>query len=169
MTTDQWDAPLQPGTCPWCSATNLPDARQCRSCGAAIAQRDDLGGVVVPGVTGVDPNLVGAEGSLAGTLLRNQGTANALHAATQVNSTLGLAAAAAILGQDMVRDALGLHDADLSAVGKPSEAAVRAAEQLDREPTTADTDGDDREASSSADEPSTPAPATDPWADLPNG
>ncbi len=160
--TDQWDEPLEPGTCPWCSATNPPDARQCRSCGAAIAQRDDLGGVVVPGVTGVDPDLLGTPASLPGTLMRSQGTANALHAATQVNSTLGLAAAAAILGQDAIRGALGLDDADLAAVGKPSEAAIQAAERLDRAPRSAPGEEPPEPGTASTE-------AADPWADLPNG
>lgn len=161
--TDQWDAPLEPGTCPWCSSANPPEARTCGSCGASIAQREELGGVVVPGVTGVDPNLTGTPASLAGTLMRNQGTANALHAASQVNSTFGLAAAAAILGQDMVRDALGLNDADLSAVGKPSEAAIQAADRLDH---ATESLAEEEEISGPE---STEAPATDPWADLPNG
>ena len=167
--TDQWDAPPPPGTCPWCSGRNAPDARQCATCGAAIAQRDDLGGVVVPGVTGVDPNLLGTPSSLASPVLRSQGTMGALNAVSQVNATLGLAAAAAFLGQDTVKGMLGLKDADLDAVGKPSEAALLAFEKLEREPAA--TAG----AESDAAEPAAPAPsgggptvpAVDPWADLP--
>jgi testis-expressed sequence 13 family protein len=159
--TDQWDAPLAPGACPWCSATNTPDARTCRSCGAAIAQRDDLGGVVVPGVTGVDPNLLGAPGSIASPVLRSQGTMGALNAVSQVNATLGLAAAAAILGQDTVKGMLGLKDADLDAVGKPSEAALQAFERLERDADVGDARDSPEEASK------TPAP--DPWSDLPGG
>lgn len=152
--TDQWDAPLEPGTCPWCSATNPPEARQCRSCGAAIAQRESLAGLVIPGVTSVDPNLV-ADGSLASPVLRTQGTTNVIFAATQVNATAGLAAAAAVLGQDMIKGMLGANDADLATVGRPSEAALLAAERLERE-------------AAAGDEAPPPAPV-DPWGDLPNG
>src|SRR3972149_9025933 len=131
--TDAWDALPPPGTCPWCSAANAPDARQCAGCGAAIAQRDDRGGVVVPGVTGVDPNLLGTPSSLASPMLRGQGTLGALNAVSQVNATLGLAAAAAYLGQDTIKGMLGGHDADLDAVGKPSEAALQALARLEGE------------------------------------
>jgi hypothetical protein len=171
MTAD-WDAPAPPGTCPWCSAANAPDARQCAGCGAALAQRDDLGGVVVPGVTGVDPNLLGTPSSLASPVLRSQGTLGALNAVSQVNATLGLAAAAAILGQDTIKGMLGANDADLEAVGKPSEAALLAFEKLEHEPPAAAA-GADSDAAATA--PAVPAPsgggptapAVDPWADLP--
>jgi len=168
--TDQWDALPAPGTCPWCSATNAAGARQCTSCDAAIAQRDDLGGVTVPGVTGVDPNLLGSPGSLASPILRSQGTLGALNAVSQVNATLGLAAAAAILGQDTAKGMLGMKDADLDAVGRPSEAAIQAAEKLDRERVeaagtgAAEADGGPRPSGGGPE-----APQPDPWADLPSG
>jgi len=44
-------------TCPWCSAPVAATDTACPSCGAALAQRDDLGGVQIPGVTDVDPGL----------------------------------------------------------------------------------------------------------------
>src|SRR3970040_1532793 len=131
--TDPWDAPPPPGTCPWCSAANAHEARQCASCGAAISQRDDLGGVLVRGVTGWAPSLLGTPSSLASPVLRSQGTLGALNAVSQVNATLGLAAAAASLGQDTIKGMLGANDADLEAVGKPSEAALLAVEKLERE------------------------------------
>jgi len=165
--TDQWDAPPPPGTCPWCSAANAPEARQCAGCGAAIAQRDDLGGVVVPGVTGVDPNLLGTRSSIASPVLRSQGTMGALNAVGQVNATLGLAAAAAILGQDTVRGMLGLKDADLDAVGKPSEAALLAAEKLERERAAAAGSQGTLESLDAPSGAGPVAPAPDPWADLP--
>ena len=45
-------------TCPWCSAVAAAADTSCHACGAALAQREDLGGVVIPGVTGVDPGLL---------------------------------------------------------------------------------------------------------------
>lgn len=149
-------------TCPWCSASNLLEARQCASCGAAIAQRDDLGGVVVPGVTGVDPNLLGTPRSLASPMLRSQGTLGALNAVSQVNATLGLAAAAAYLGKDTIKGMLGANDADLERVGKPSEAALQAIEKLEREG-----DGSAEEGPGEPPSGAGPAPVTDPWSDLP--
>jgi hypothetical protein len=168
--TDAWDAPLSPGTCPWCSGRNAPDARQCATCGAAIAQRDDLGGVVVPGVTGVDPNLLGTPSSLTSPVLRSQGTLGALNAVSQVNATLGLAAAAAILGQDTIKGMLGANDADLDAVGRPSEAALLAVEKLEREPPAATPAAESGAAAPASPAPSgggPTAPGVDPWADLP--
>ncbi len=44
-------------TCPWCSEPAKATATTCSACGAALAQRDDLGGVLIPGVTGLDPGL----------------------------------------------------------------------------------------------------------------
>jgi hypothetical protein len=157
-------------TCPWCSASNPVEARQCVSCGAAIAQRDDLGGVVVPGVTGVDPNLLGTPSSLASPVLRSQGTLGAINAVSHVNATLGLAAAAAILGQDTIKGMLGANDADLESVGRPSEAALLAVEKLEREPAAAAVGAESEAAVPAAPAPSgggPTAPAVDPWADLP--
>ena len=152
-------------TCPWCSAANQPEARQCVSCGAAIAQRDDLAGLVIPGVTGVDPNLLGTPSSLASPMLRSQGTMSAINAVSHVNATLGLAAAAAILGQDTIKGMLGANDADLEAVGKPSEAALLAVEKLEHE-SGADTATEGTRAPSGAGPAAEPP---DPWADLPAG
>ena len=169
--TDTWDAPLPSGACPWCSARNAPGARQCASCGAAIAQREDLDGVVVPGVTGIDPNLLGTPASLASPMLRSQGTMGAINAVSHVNATLGLAAAAAILGQDTVKGMLGLKDADLESVGVPSEAALLAVEKLAREQEARE--AAERGTMPSGDGPSAEpeanpmAPLPDPWADLP--
>lgn len=167
--TDAWDAPTPPGTCPWCSATNAPEARQCANCGAAIAQRDDLGGVVVPGVTGVDPNLLGTPSSLASPVLRSQGTLGALNAVSQVNATLGLAAAAAVLGQDTIKGMLGANDADLEAVGKPSEAALLAVERLEGA-SVVDPEASGGQIESGGGPAAGPAAEPpDPWADLPSG
>jgi len=44
-------------TCPWCSEPATATDTTCSTCGAALAQREELGGVLIPGVTGVDPGL----------------------------------------------------------------------------------------------------------------
>jgi hypothetical protein len=55
--TDPIDAPETDRTCPWCSAPATAADDHCRSCGAALAQRESIGGLVIPGVTTVDPAL----------------------------------------------------------------------------------------------------------------
>jgi len=44
-------------SCPWCSAVAAEDATRCPACGAALAQRDSIADLVIPGVTTVDPAL----------------------------------------------------------------------------------------------------------------
>jgi hypothetical protein len=104
-------------------------------------------------------------------MLRSQGTLGAINAVSHVNATLGLAAAAAILGQDTIKGMLGANDADLDAVGRPSEAALLAVEKLERELAAAPAPGPAFEAAvPAAPAPSgggPTAPAVDPWADLP--
>ena len=96
---------------------------------------------------------------------------SAINAVSHVNATLGLAAAAAILGQDTVKGMLGMRDADLGSVGVPSEVALQAVEKLAREQ-------DAREAAERGAAPSGDGPvdesgsgpgsaAADPWRDLP--
>jgi len=185
--SDTWDAAPPPGVCPWCSAGNAPDARQCVSCGASIAQRDDLGGVTVPGVTGVDPNLLGTPRSLASPMLRSQGTLGAINAVGHVDPALGLVAAAAVLGQDTIKGLLGANRVDLETVGKPSEAALQAVERLERgdspgvgvpsprgagpEPEGPTPEPPNPDPEGPMPEPPTPEPPSrelpDPWADLP--
>ena len=43
--------------CAWCDAFAPPDATKCPACGAALAQRESIGDLVIPGVTNVDPVL----------------------------------------------------------------------------------------------------------------
>ena len=147
--------------CPWCSAPAAIGATRCASCGAAIAQRESISGLSIPGVTTVDPNLV-ADGSPASPVLRSQGTTNVLFAATQVNATFGLAAAAAVLGQDTIRGMLGANDVDPAKVGIPSEAALLAVERLEHGEAPAETNA------GAPSPPADPEPP-DPWSDLPRG
>jgi len=43
--------------CAWCDAIAPADATKCPACGAALAQRESIGDLVIPGVTNVDPVL----------------------------------------------------------------------------------------------------------------
>ena len=47
----------EPATCPWCATPAAPGATKCSSCGAALAQRESIGDLVIPGLTAVDPAL----------------------------------------------------------------------------------------------------------------
>ena len=104
--------------CSWCEATAVADATHCPSCGAALAQRDDLGGILVPGVTGVDPGLA----DLADRPMRitgpspSQGMAPALIVGAALGGPLGVAAiggVAAVAGAEY----LGARRPGLTAPG----------------------------------------------------
>src|SRR5690349_1215477 len=46
-----------PRTCAWCATPAAPNATVCSSCGAALAQRESIGDVAIPGLTAVDAAL----------------------------------------------------------------------------------------------------------------
>jgi len=131
------DAPVR--RCSWCEATAAADATHCPSCGAALAQREDLGGILVPGVTGVDPGLA----DLADRPMRitgasaTQGVAPALIVGVALGGPLGIAAiggVAAVAGAEYLgarRPGMTAPDG-LENVGRMSETARLVAERLDR-------------------------------------
>ncbi|MCI4354878.1 MAG: zinc-ribbon domain-containing protein, partial [Thermoplasmata archaeon] len=43
--------------CPWCTAPVPPNATRCPACGDALAQRESIDDLAIPGVTTVDPAL----------------------------------------------------------------------------------------------------------------
>lgn len=131
------DAPER--RCSRCEATAPADSTHCPSCGAALAQRADLGGILVPGVTAVDPGLA----DLAGRPMRipgtspSQGMAPALIIGAAVGGPLGLAALGgvpAVAGVEYLgarRPGPTAPDG-LESVGRPSEIARQVADRLDR-------------------------------------
>jgi len=115
-------------------------ATHCRACGAALAQRESIGDLIVPGVTTVDPELQayaaqplripGASGSqgIAGSAITVGATGGPLGLVT----IGGLAAVAA--SEYLAASHVGGGDpVDLEAVGWPSEAVIQAVERLDRD------------------------------------
>lgn len=117
-------------TCPWCSAAAEPGANYCPSCGAIMAQRESLGGLVIPGVTDVDPGL--RQRSLTGSMLGTQARMSVLSAVGQAaDPSAQVATAAAMLARDsiegMFRPATNPDD-----VGRPSQAALEMADRLGR-------------------------------------
>jgi hypothetical protein len=116
-------------TCPWCSATAAVDASHCPACGAALAQRESIGDLVIPGVTAVDPTLkiVAAQPlHIPGPSPRGSMTGRAIVAAT-------------LLAADYVRAGDDVPG-DLASVGRPSDAALQAVERLEREEAAASSD-----------------------------
>jgi len=145
--------------CPWCSATASDEATRCPDCGAALAQREDIGGLVIPGVTSVDPALQAIDGQpihLRGPS-PSQGMANGVMVAAVVGGPVelaivgGIAASAAAEYLSAGRGGAGRAQ-DLADVGKPSPSTLLALERLEREAA-----GETEDASA----------AFDPWRDVP--
>jgi hypothetical protein len=145
-------------TCPWCSAAAPDSATTCPACGAALAQRESIAGLVIPGVTTIDPALQAIDGQpihLRGPS-PTQGMASGAMVAAVVGGPVGLAivgglaASAAVEYLATGRDR-GARLEHLDDLGRPSPTALQALERLERE-----------EAGE------TPADATaDPWRDEP--
>jgi len=149
-------------TCAWCSATAPESATQCPACGAALAQRDSIGGLVISGVTSVDPALLDADGRpmhIPGSS-PSQGMAGGVMIAAMAGGPIGLAALGGIAVVGAAEYALAGRQARegapaLDDVGRPSEVALRALERLVSEEA----------AAPPAEAPATEA-QTDPWRDM---
>jgi RNA polymerase subunit RPABC4/transcription elongation factor Spt4 len=114
--------------CPWCSAVVPDDGVCCPCCGAVMAQRESLGGLVIPGVTDVDASLT--EPSPVGSALGTQAGMSMLGAIGQAGGTSAqLIGAAALLARDSLsgirREPVRPED-----VGRPSQAALDMASRL---------------------------------------
>ena len=162
--------------CPWCSAVAEATATSCSACGAALAQRESIGDLVIPGVTGLDPALQGLEDRpmrIPGSS-PTQGLASGVAVAAAMGGPvaiaalggLGAVAAAEYLG---ARRTHGSAPEDLADVGRVSEVARQALERLEHEADAA-TGIPAADADPGRDEP-VPAPAhvdQDPWRDVPS-
>ena len=152
-------------SCPWCSAVAADDATQCASCGAALAQRETIGDLVIPGLTAVDPALAAADGRpmrIPGPS-PSQGLASGVVVAAAIGGPVGLAvmgglaAVAAAEYAGAGRDAHG-NPIALDAVGRPSEITLQALERLEHE----------AEPGQAGPESSDPwRDVSDPWRDIP--
>jgi len=135
-----------PRTCPWCATPAPDEATRCTSCGAALAQRESIGDLVVPGLTDVDPAIKDLDGRplhLRGPS-PTQSVASGLVVAAVAGGPVGLAilggvgavAAAEYLG------AAGEQGRSRDSVGETSGAVLQALERLERGealPTASDT------------------------------
>jgi hypothetical protein len=125
--------------CPWCSANVAVDASHCPACGAALAQRDAIDDLVIPGVTAVDPTLE----LYAAQPLRLPGPSPS-------QSMTGRAIVAAAL---LAADYAGVggeedRPVDPASVGQPSDAALLAVERLEEEEATPSPDAPPSDESS---------------------
>jgi hypothetical protein len=110
-----------------------------------MAQRESIGDLVIPGVTGVDPSLVDS----AGRPLRipgaspTQGMAGGAMLVAMAGGPVGLAAVGGMAVVGAAEYALANRrkngTPDLDDLGRPSSVALELAERLDREqPATPD-------------------------------
>jgi hypothetical protein len=128
-------------SCEWCGAVTAdPAATTCSGCGAALAVREDLGGLVIPGVTSVDPGLAAYDAQPL-RLTRpspSQGLAGGAVVAAAAGGPVGLAALgglAAVAAVEYLGAGSGRagQRTSLDAIGVPSEAARRMVERLNGE------------------------------------
>jgi hypothetical protein len=127
-------APQQAPQCPWCAAPVAEGATNCRECGAAVAQRESIGGLKIAGLTSVDPALEDFDKRplhLRGPS-PSQGMAPALMIGAAAGGPIGflalggVAAVAAVEFLGANRD--GVNGPALEDVGKPSEVLLQALE-----------------------------------------
>ena len=127
-----WPGAAATRTCAWCATPASDEATTCSSCGAALAQHESLGDVVIPGLTGLDPALEDFEKRpmhLRGPS-PTQGAASGLIVGAAAGGPIGAMviggvvalAAAEYLGAKQP----GTDGAAREEVGKPSELALQA-------------------------------------------
>ena len=128
-------AAMAPRSCAWCGAPEAsPEATTCASCGAALAQRETIGDLAIPGLTSVDAALQDYDKRplhLRGPS-PSQGAAPALIVGAMAGGPIGLAAiggVAAVAAAEYLGARRGGSGA-LEEVGKPSEVALQALEHL---------------------------------------
>ena len=162
MTDEVGEAVPMGRTCAWCSHAAPANAIQCPSCGAALAQRESIGDLVIPGVTSVRADLVDADGRplhIPGAS-NAQGLASGAMIGAMIGGPVGLAAiggmAVVSAAEYVAASRRGADGPALEDVGRPIDAAAKVAEELDREGAK----GPEPAAEPWRD-------AADPWRDLP--
>ena len=129
-------APEPVRTCAWCATPAASaEATTCASCGAALAQRESIGDVAIPGLTSVDAALQDFDRRplhLRGPS-PSQGMAPALIVGAIAGGPIGLAAiggVAAVAAGEYLGTRRG-GNGSLEGVGRPSEVALQALQHLD--------------------------------------
>ena len=126
-------------TCPWCATPAAPGGRTCSSCGAALAQRESIGDLVIPGLTAVDPALK----DLADRPLHlsgpspSHGVASGAIAAAAMGGPVGMVILGGVAAVAAAEYAGAGRNGDGTSVpadhvGQASSAALQAIEKLER-------------------------------------
>ncbi len=123
--------------CAWCSAAAPIDATQCPSCGAALAQRESIGDLLIPGVTSINPALLDYDGRPMHIpkASPSQGMASGVMMAAVAGGPIGLAALGGLAVVGAAEYAMaGRGDKDgapaLEDVGRPSAVTLQALDRL---------------------------------------
>ena len=126
-------------TCAWCSAPAAAEATHCPAFGAALAQRESLGGVMIPGVTDVHPALAAFDAQpirMHGPS-PTQGLASGAVVAAVAGGPAGLVALGGIVAVAAVEYLSNRPDGggpvDLESVGKLGGVAQMALDRIERE------------------------------------
>jgi hypothetical protein len=164
-----------PPTCPWCAAPTPQDAARCPACGAALAQREAIGDLRIPGLTSVDPALQDYDKRplhLRGPS-PSQGMASALIAGAVAGGPVGVAAiggvAAVAAAEYIGAGRVGHAATDLENVGRPSEVILQALDRLE-DGTLAQPSAETATDAAASGTPEAATPADDGrsiWRDLP--
>lgn len=135
------EATEDPTTCPWCAAPVDTEATRCPACGAALAQRESIGGLKIPGLTSVDPALEDFDKRplhIPGPS-PTQGLASVLIVGALAGGPAGLVAMGGVAALAGVEFAANQHDGtdaqELADVGRPSEVLLQALGNLDDDAT----------------------------------
>jgi hypothetical protein len=116
-------------SCPWCGGIVTPDAGACPNCGDSVAQREDLGGMAIAGVTTIDPGVYrDVEAEVA--RYRKEATRSAFHSNLHL---LTLALDAADWMADHEPATRKQESPRPDELGVPSEAALLLSSRLDQE------------------------------------
>ena len=130
------DSPEAP-QCPWCAAPAAANAERCTACGAALAQRETIGELMIPGLTSVDPALQDFDKRplhISGPS-PSHGMAPALIVGAMAGGPAGLAAIGGVAAVAAVeylgagRGAAG--NVNPQDVGRPSEVVLQALGRLE--------------------------------------
>lgn len=122
-------------TCPWCAAPAAEGATRCAACGAALAQRESIGDLRIPGLTSVDPALEDYDKRplhISGPS-PSQGIAPALFLGAVAGGPIGLVAiggVAAVAGAEFLAATRGGSEGPaLEDLGRPNEVVLQALER----------------------------------------
>ena len=136
VTPEDAAAPAARRQCAWCATPAHDGDTNCVSCGAALAQREGIGDLQIPGLTSVDPALEDYDKRplhLKGPSSA-QGVAPALIVGAMAGGPIGLVAiggVAAVAGVEFMAANRGKGGtANLDEVGKPSEVLLQALDNL---------------------------------------